>query len=151
MSCASWTAKSCSARLAAVSDINCPLCGRLVLEHETVAQTLERMNAPGYVECRGCNGRAETLRARAGKATKLTLPHDVDPKTLAYVELGFDLLNWLAERKGDRATKGGALALALGVLASQAPNPDEAADYFGGMVKFCAKLPGLDELKDPTQ
>ena len=85
------------------------------------------------------------------KATKLTLPHDVDPRTLAYVELGFDLLNWLAERKGDSATKGGALALALGVLVAQAPDPNEAADYFANMVKFCSKLPGLEELKDPTQ
>lgn len=85
------------------------------------------------------------------KAVKFTLPSNVDAATLAYVELGFDLLNWLASRPGDRATKGGALALALGVLAGQAPNTDEAADYFANMVKFCSKLPGLEELKDPTQ
>lgn len=86
-----------------------------------------------------------------GKATKLTLPHDVDPQTLAYVELGFELLNWLVERQGDRATKSGALALALGILSSQADDPSEAVAYFQNMIAFCAKLPGLEELKDPTQ
>jgi hypothetical protein len=85
------------------------------------------------------------------KAVKLTLPDSTDPQTLAYVELGFELLNWLAQHPGDRATKGGALALALGVLVSQAPNPDEAAAYFANMIQFCSKLPGLEELPDPTE
>jgi len=69
-----------------------------------------------------------------------------DPGTLAYVELGFELLNWLAERRGDNATKGGALALALGVLVSRAPDPTAAAAYFQQMIVQCSKLPGLDEL-----
>jgi hypothetical protein len=45
-------------------ECTCPLCKRVCPTFESDAQTKARMESPTYVECLGCNGRAEHYRKR---------------------------------------------------------------------------------------